>query len=246
MSVLSAQDIRVIKDRRTILDVPSVEVKRGEVLAVIGPNGAGKTTLLSVLALLEHPTHGTVSYRGQPVTKRDLLSVRRQMAVVFQEALLLEGTVLDNVMLGMQLRGKRDDVQEVASRWIERFGISSVAGQARHTLSGGEAQRASLARAFALEPEILFMDEPFAAVDIISRQSLIAQFQDAQHAAETTTVLVTHDFNEVASLATRVLVLDQGIIQAEGTPSQIAAHDKWGILAHGGRANGMGEQTARK
>lgn len=243
--LLSAQNIKVIKDKRTILDVPSMEVRRGEVMAVIGPNGAGKTTLLSVLACLEHPTHGTVSYRGQPVTKRDLLSVRRRMAVVFQEALLLEGSVLDNVMLGMHLRGKRDGVQEVASRWIERFGISSVAGQARHTLSGGEAQRASLARAFALEPEILFMDEPFAAVDVISRQSLIAQFQDAQQAAGTTTVLVTHDFGEVSSLATRVLVLDQGFIQAEGTPEEIAAHDRWGILAHSSRANGSA-QTPRQ
>jgi tungstate transport system ATP-binding protein len=233
--ILAARDVKVVKDKRTILSVPSIEVRDGEVLAVIGPNGAGKTTLLSVLACLERPSTGEVLYRGQPVTKRGVLSVRRRMAVVFQEALLLDGSVLENVMLGLQLRGKKEGAEAEAAKWLERFGIQGVSGQSRHTLSGGEAQRASLARAFALSPEILFMDEPFAAVDVISRQSLINQFREAQQTAKTATVLVTHDFDEVSMLASRVLVLHQGIIQAEGTPDEIAAHDKWGVLARGGR-----------
>ena len=228
--VLAAHDIRVVRGKRTILDVPSVEVRPGEVLALIGPNGAGKTTLLSVLACLDFPTRGEVLYQGQRVTKRNALSIRRKMAVVFQEPLLLDGTVLDNVMLGLQLRGKRDEAKENAARWLDRFGISGVSTQTPHTLSSGEAQRASLARAFALEPEILFMDEPFAAVDVISRRGLVREFQEVQQAAHTTTVLVTHDFGEVTTLATRVLVMHQGTIQAEGTPDEIARHEKWGSL----------------
>ena len=227
---LAARDVRVVRGKRTILDVPSVEVRPGEVLAVIGPNGAGKTTLLSVLACLDFPTRGEVLYQGQRVTKRNALSIRRRMAVVFQEPLLLDGTVLDNVMLGLQLRGKRDEAKENAARWLDRFGISGVSTQTPHTLSSGEAQRASLARAFALEPEILFMDEPFAAVDVISRRGLVREFQEVQQAAHTTTVLVTHDFGEVTTLATRVLVMHQGTIQAEGTPDEIARHEKWGRL----------------
>jgi len=243
-SILAARNVKVVKDKRTILDVPSIEIRDGEVLAIIGPNGAGKTTLLSVLACLEPPTRGEVLYRDKTVSKRNVLAVRRRMAVVFQEALLLDGTVLENVMLGLKLRGKGEHAESEAAKWLERFGILEVSGQSRHTLSGGEAQRASLARAFALDPEILFMDEPFAAVDVISRQGLINQFRDAQRAVKTTTVLVTHDFEEVATLATRVLVLHQGLVQAEGTPDEIARHEKWSILARGGRLNGSGAQPA--
>lgn len=232
--LLVAEDIQVVRERRIILDTGRLVVQPGEVLAVIGPNGAGKSTLLSVLACLEWPNRGQVLYQGQQVTKRNALSVRRRMAVVFQEPLFLDGTVLDNVVLGLRLRGRKEGAKENAMKWLERFGIETIAGQTSHTLSGGEAQRASLARAFALEPEILFMDEPFAAVDVISRQGLIQQFRDAQQAAHTTTVLVTHDFQEVASLATRVIVLHQGTIQAEGTPAEIARHEKWGVLAQAG------------
>lgn len=236
-TVLAARDIQVVKGRRTILDVKSVEVRAGEMLAVIGPNGAGKSTLLSVLACLEWPTRGQVLYRGTPVTKGSALSVRRRMAVVFQEPLLLDGTVKENVELGLRLRGRKEEAAQSSSRWLARFGIEKVAGQTPHTLSGGEAQRASLARAFALEPEILFMDEPFTAVDVISRQDLIREFKDAQQVAHTTTVMVTHDFQEVVALATRVLVLHQGTIQAEGTPDEITNHGTWGILARTGQAN---------
>ncbi|MGE5579485.1 MAG: ABC transporter ATP-binding protein [Bacillota bacterium] len=236
MPLLSAHGIQVVRDRRTILDVPSIEIKDGEVLAVIGPNGAGKTTLLSVLSCLEHPTKGEVLHRGNKVTRREVLSVRRKMAVVFQEPLLLDGTVLENVMLGMRLRGKGEEGRRSAAEWLERFGIAAVAGQTRNTLSAGEAQRASLARAFALEPEILFMDEPFTAVDVISRRGLIEEFRQVQRSVRTTTVLITHDFSEVAMLASRVLVLHNGVIQAEGSPDQIEAHEKWGLLARGGEA----------
>jgi len=235
--VLEGESIRVVKGRRIVLDVGSVSVMPGEVLAVIGPNGAGKSTLLSVLACLEFPSRGKVSYKGHEVTRKNALSIRRKMAVVFQEPLLLDGTVLDNVILGPRLRRREGPVRENALIWLERFGIPGAATQMSHTLSGGEAQRASLARAFALEPEILFMDEPFTAVDAISRQGLIETFKGVQEAARTTTVLVTHDFQEVSALATRVVVLHEGKIRAEGTPDEIARHPIWGALAGIGPAN---------
>jgi len=235
--VLAGRLLQVVKGHRTILDVDEIAVMPGEVLAVIGPNGAGKSTLLSVLSCLEFPARGRVFYKGGQVTRKDALSVRRRMAVVFQEALLLDGTVLENVELGLKLRGHRAMTRETALVWLERFGILQAQAQMAHTLSGGEAQRTSLARAFALTPEILFMDEPFSSVDVLSRQGLIESFKEAQAASGTTTVLVTHDFREVAALASRVLVLSGGRLQAAGTPAEIAYHPVWGALAGIGRAN---------
>jgi len=101
----------------------------------------------------------------------------------------------------------------------------------RYTLSGGEAQRASLARAFALEPEILMMDEPFSSVDNISRQGLIKTFKEVQSASKTTTLLVTHDFREVQALADRVFVISNGKPETQGTPEEIARHPVWKALA---------------
>ena len=228
--VLSAQDILVVKGGRRILEVDKVEVMPGEVLAIVGPNGAGKSTLLSVLSCLEFPARGKVFYRGGEITRGNALSVRRRMAVVFQEPLLLDGTVLDNVELGLRLRGRKERARETARMWLDRFGILQVQGQMAYTLSGGEAQRASLARAFALEPEILFMDEPFSSVDVLSRQGLIDSFKEAQSASRTTTLLVTHDFREVIALASRVIVMSEGKPQAEGTPSDIASDPVWSAL----------------
>ncbi len=235
--VLAGRLLQVVKGRRTILDVDEIDVMPGEILAVIGPNGAGKSTLLSVLACLEFPARGKMLYRGTEVTRGNALSIRRRMAVVFQEPLLLDGSVLENVELGLKIRGRAGGAREAALLWLDRFGILAAAGQMAHTLSGGEAQRASLSRAFALSPEILFMDEPFSSVDTMSRQSLIESFKRAQAASGTTTVMVTHDFREIRALATRVAVLSDGRIQATGTPVEIASHPVWGALTGNGPTN---------
>ncbi len=107
--------------------------------------------------------------------------------------------------------------------------MDHLANQNALTLSGGEAQRVSLARAFALEPKVLLLDEPFASIDVISRTSLVSEFKSVLTGTGTTAVLVTHDFQEVLALASRAVVLDQGgRIRAEGTPQEIAAHEIWG------------------
>lgn len=229
--VLSAMDVQVVKGKKIILNIDAVQVFPGEVLALIGPNGAGKSTLLSVLAALEFPARGTVLHLGQPITRRNALAFRRKAALVFQEPLLLDGSALDNVMLGLNLRGRKEGARRKALEWMDRFGVAHLAAQPAYTLSAGEAQRVSLARAIVLEPEILLMDEPFSSVDVISRQGLIEVFKNVRKASGTTTVLVTHDFREVSALANRVIVLDQGSVDTEGTPEEIAAHPKWGTLS---------------
>jgi tungstate transport system ATP-binding protein len=238
-AILSVKDIVAKRGRRFRLRIKDFAIQAQEVVALIGPNGAGKSTLLTILACLTAPDHGYLLFGDTVVTKKNALSVRRQLAVVFQEPLLLDSTVLENVSLGLKLRGQKDGAEEKALAWLQRFGVDGLADQNALTLSGGEAQRVSLARAFALEPRVLFLDEPFASIDLISRTSLVAEFKSVLTGTGTTAVLVTHDFSEVLALASRTVVLDQGKIQAQGTPEEIAADKKWGNLAKGIELNGM-------
>jgi molybdopterin-binding protein len=191
--------------------VPKLDVMAGEVLAIIGPNGSGKSTLLRVLGLLERPAAGQVLIGGRPVDARDALPERRRMATVFQEPLLADTTVTDNVALGLRFRGvAAPQIERRVSRWLARFGLDGLAGRAARTLSGGEAQRVALARALVLEPEVLLLDEPFASLDQPSRTALIADLGTVLREDRITTVLVTHHRGEAQALADRVAVLIAG------------------------------------
>ena len=222
---LALRDVRVRYGGGFTLDVPALEVRAAEVLAVIGPNGSGKSTLLRVLGLLERPQAGQVLVGGRPVDPRDGLAERRRMAVVFQEPLLADTTVAANVALGLGFRGIRGrDAEARAGRWLERFGIAALAGRAARTLSAGEAQRVALARALVLEPAVLLLDEPFASVDAPSRTALIGDLGAVLRQERVATVLVTHDRGEAQALADRVAVLLGGrIAQCDETAAVFQA-----------------------
>ena len=213
----------MVYGNRKVLDVPSLQVIPNKVLAIIGPNGSGKTTLLLCLALLLKPTTGHIEYQGHVVPDgASILQMRRRFAVVFQEPLLLNTTVWDNVTMGLRLRGfGRQEIKNRAEHWLERFGIAAFAKRSARTLSGGEAQRASLARAFVLQPEVLFLDEPFAALDTPTRQSLFGDMINILQETRCTTVLVTHDRNEAQTLAHQVAVMLNGSIVQMGSPKDI-------------------------
>ncbi|MDO8568458.1 MAG: ABC transporter ATP-binding protein [Dehalococcoidales bacterium] len=220
--IVQARDVSVVLGGQKVLDIPSLEVMPGEVLVIIGPNGAGKTTLLLNLASLLKPASGRVLYNGQDVGEAELLKLRRRLAVVFQDSLLLNTTVWDNASLGLRLRGVAGDEIKVRTRkWLERFGIAALAQRQARTLSGGEARRVSLARAFVLEPEVLFLDEPFAGLDSPTRQALMEDFEGVLRETRVTTVMVTHDRNEALVLANRVAVLIGGRIRQIGTPDEV-------------------------
>ncbi len=209
--VVALHVIQVSRAGRTVLEIPELAVDAGQVLAVIGPNGAGKSTLLRVMGLLEAPTAGRVTFQGEPVGLAGGLAVRRRMATVFQEPLLTDATVRDNVALGLRFRGA--DSQRAAPRvdvWLERLGIAHLAGRQARTLSGGEAQRTALARALVLDPELLLLDEPFSALDQPTREALLDDFGRIVRQERTTTVLVTHDRAEAMALGDRVGVLMDG------------------------------------
>jgi len=220
--VLEVAGVRVVRAGHVVLDAPALALHAREVLAVIGPNGSGKSTLLRVLGLLEAPTAGHVRFRGEVADPARALALRRRMASVFQEPLLADATVRDNVAMGLAFR--RTPRAETARRvgaWLERFGIAPLAGRPARTLSGGEAQRTALARALVLEPEVLLLDEPFSALDQPTREALIADLGPILRQEHAACVLVTHDRGEALALADRVAVLLGGRIAQVGPAAEV-------------------------
>jgi tungstate transport system ATP-binding protein len=224
-AAIKVRGLSAVLGGQKVLDVPSMQVHPGEVLMIIGPNGSGKTTLLLCLASLLRPAAGAILYHGTPaITRADILRLRRHFAVVFQEPLLLNSSVWDNVTLGLKMRGvKGQEMKARADKWLQRFGISHLAKRQARLLSGGEARRVSLVRAFVLQPEILFLDEPFNALDSPTRRALLEDFESVLRETSVTTVMVTHDRNEALALGSRMLVVMNGSIRQTGTPEEVFA-----------------------
>ena len=213
-AVLAVRGVRRRYANGYALDVDALDVLAGEVLGVIGPNGAGKSTLLRVLGLLERPDEGRVFFDGRAVNARDALAERRRIATVFQEPLLADTSVADNVALGLSFRGvSAAAARPRVIRWLERLGVLALAERSARTLSGGEAQRVALSRALVLEPEVLLLDEPFAGLDAPTRAALIVDLGTILRGDRVTTVLVTHERGEAQALADRVAVLMGGRVR---------------------------------
>ncbi len=218
---IRVRDLEVARGGRVVLRLPAFDVPAGRVTAVIGPNGSGKSTLLAVLQLLLKPRRGDLRLGGDAMWA-DPLRTRRRMASAFQEALLLNTSVGKNVETALGLhKVPRRERRGRARRWLERFGVWHLAGRHARDLSGGEAQRVSLARAFALEPEVLMLDEPFAALDAPTRAALIEDFAGIVRETGLTTVLVTHDRDEALRLGDRVAVLIEGTLRQVGPPQAV-------------------------
>jgi tungstate transport system ATP-binding protein len=224
--ILEAKNLLVERAGARLLDIPAFSVNKGEVLALIGPNGAGKTTLLLALSYLMKPRAGELFFSGLRVGSGYPLSdYRRKLAMVFQEALLFDTTVHKNVASGLKFRGmRREEINARVAEQLELFGISRLKDRSARTLSGGEAQRTSLARAFATNPEVLFLDEPFAALDPPTRESLMQDVEQVLRRAHTTTIITTHDRSEALRLSTRIAVMNQGRILQVGTSAEVMHH----------------------
>ena len=221
--VFEARNLRVIRGGALILNVPSLVVSEGEILVLIGPNGAGKSTLLQSLAALVTPSRGEVLFRGQRVhSEIPVLEYRRRLAMVLQEPLLFDNTVYHNVACGLRLRGmKRKAIEPIVADTLTRFGIAHLKDRSARTLSGGEARRVSIARAFATGPEVLLLDEPFAALDPIIRETLLEDLEQVLRETRITTIFVTHDRTEALRLATRLGVMHGGEILQTGSTNEV-------------------------
>ncbi len=222
-AVIEGRGLRVMRGGSMIVDVPSFTVEEGEVLSLIGPNGAGKTTLLQTVSHLLRPFEGDLFFRGRKVGPEcPVLTYRRALAMVFQEPLLFDATVFDNVASGLKIRGmKKVPIRQAVMESLGRFGIAHLSDRSARSLSGGEAQRTSLARAFAIRPDILLLDEPFASLDPMSREPLIEDMQAIVRSTGTTAVLVTHDLMESLRLSDRIAVMDRGRILQAGSPEEV-------------------------
>lgn len=224
MSILvQVRDLQVAQDERLILDIPVLAVERGETLAIIGPNGAGKSTLLKVLAFLQRPTRGQVLLEGQVIDYRgNLLPYRRRLALVMQQPLLRHVSTFENVATGLRFRwASRQETRERVEHWLGRLGIAHLAQRHASTLSGGEAQRASLARALVLEPDLLLLDEPFADLDPPTREGLLAELKPILRETGATAIFVTHDREEALRLGDRLAVMMRGRILQVGRPQEV-------------------------
>lgn len=224
-NILEVEGLRIRRGGVQVLDLPHFTVAAEEKVAVVGPNGAGKSSLLLGLACLLRRESGTISFRGEPVMECGETAYRRKIAMVFQEALLFDTTVLDNVAEGLRIRGTgRNEAREIARDSLELFKVGHLAGRSARKLSGGEAQRVSLARAFAVRPELLLMDEPFSSLDLPTRIALAEDLGRILHESGTAAIIATHDRIEAFHIVDRLMVLDRGMIVQEGTPKEVLAH----------------------
>jgi tungstate transport system ATP-binding protein len=221
-TLLTLRDIVVLYGERIALSLGSLEIKSGNILAIIGPNGAGKSTLLRVMGLIQRPTEGQVLLHGKDAFAGNTLLLRRRIATVFQEPLLLNATVYKNAALGLKLRGmSAAEIERRLAPWLEKLGIAHLASRSARTLSGGEAQRTSLARALALEPDLLLLDEPWAALDPGSREEFLRDFARIVKETRLTTVFVTHDREEAFALGEQVAVLTAGLLLHFGRREEV-------------------------
>ncbi|GGT09008.1 ABC transporter ATP-binding protein [Streptomyces chromofuscus] len=219
--LLAARDLTKAHGRTEALRGASVQLRSGEILAVTGASGSGKSTLLHCLAGIVRPDGGSVSYGGERVDRlpeRRLSELRRtEFGVVFQFGQLIpELTALDNVALPLMLGGAgRKEARERAGEWLERFGARAQGELRPGELSGGQAQRASLARALVTGPRVVFADEPTGALDSLASEQVMSALAHTARATGTSVLLITHDA-QVAAYADREVRLSDGAVAPVG------------------------------
>ncbi|HYO42026.1 MAG TPA: ATP-binding cassette domain-containing protein [Candidatus Limnocylindrales bacterium] len=222
--LLTIRDLVVVRGGRQILVVDEFTVHERETLAIVGPNGAGKSTLLLVLAGLLRPDRGTIQLRGDPVVPTQDLAYRRRIGLVLPAPLLLSTSVYGNVAAGLRFRGVgKAETRERVEHWLERLAILHLRDRPASQLSSGEAQRTSLARALVLDPDVLFLDEPFVALDSRTRAALLDDFERIGDDAAATRIIVTHHLHEAVRLGDRLAILLAGSIRQCDTPARLEA-----------------------
>ena len=212
----------------TVCDNLNLDIPSGELVALLGPSGSGKTSLLRIIAGLEQPDAGTVLFNGEDTTH---VAVRdRNVGFVFQHyALFGHMTIFENVAFGLRVRPKASRPSEAAIRakvteLLKLVQLDWIADRYPHQLSGGQRQRIALARALAVEPKVLLLDEPFGALDAKVRKELRRWLRRLHDEMHITSVFVTHDQEEAMEVADRIVVMNQGRIEQQGTPDQVYDH----------------------
>lgn len=209
----------------TALHDVSLQVHSGELLALLGPSGSGKTTLLRVIAGLETADSGQVLFHGEDATDQHVRD--RQVGFVFQHyALFRNMTIFQNVAFGLNVRPKKfrpskEEIHDRVMKLLHLVQLDWLADRYPHQLSGGQRQRIALARALAVEPKVLLLDEPFGALDAKVRKELRSWLRRLHDDMHITSVFVTHDQEEALEVADRVVVMNEGRIEQVGTPDEV-------------------------
>lgn len=224
-TLLEIKDLRIRLGEKIVVEVDHLTVEQGEVLSIIGPNGAGKSSLLLAVARLIKPERGTIHFDGFQVTKRSDTDYRRHLGLVLQEPLLLDASVYKNVAVGLHFRHlPLSEIHDRTETWLKRLDIDHLRMRSACNLSGGEAQRVSLARSFALQPDLLLLDEPFSALDSPTRLRLLEELHAILAETNTTTLFISHDLKEASHLGDRMAVILSGKLRQCGTPAEIYAN----------------------
>ncbi len=197
--------------KKTVLEIEQLEISANHVTALLGNNGAGKSTLLKLLPFLESPQQGQLLFKGKNSKTSSLLSLRKRVVLVAQKPYLLKGTVLDNVLLGLKFRSIPSQlVKKQANEALEQVGIASFSNRHVAKLSGGEAQKVALARALALKPEVLLLDEPFTHLDQESIKHLSHIITNFSQPDGQSVIFSAHDGLHVTTLAEKTIFLRSG------------------------------------
>jgi putative ABC transport system ATP-binding protein len=218
--LLATRDLQRTVKERPLVDGISIEVQRGEVLAVIGPSGSGKTSFLRLLNRLDEPTGGSVWLEGVDYREIAPRELRRRVGMVMQTASLFPGTVADNIRYGPRQHGRELSDAYVAEM-LEEVDLGGFAGRRAENLSGGEAQRVALARVIANEPDVLLLDEPTSALDAAARDQVKRLLLRVVQRTGLTCIVVTHDTTLAARMADRVMVVRGGRVERIGPKEQV-------------------------
>jgi putative ABC transport system ATP-binding protein len=220
VSILRTENLgRTVKDKVLVRDI-TFEVRTGEILAIVGPSGSGKSSLLRLLNRLDEPSSGTVYVESTDYRQIAPRELRRKLGMVLQRPYLFPGTVEQNLQFGPQQRGESLS-QEATVQLLSQVGLKDYATRNVANLSGGEAQRVSVARTLANSPLALLLDEPTSALDETSKREVEALLEGIVRDRNLTCVLVTHDNAQAARLAQRVLVLEAGTIARLGPTKEV-------------------------
>ncbi len=219
--VLKLTDLQRRYAGRLVVDVPGLEIRGGELLAIVGPSGSGKSTLLRLLGGLETPDQGRIFYRDRPTVPPLPLAIRRETTMVFQHPRLLSRSVSDNVGIGLRLRGiGRDAAKTRIDAMLKQVGLEALAEAPAQRLSGGEKQRVALARALVFEPTVLLLDEPTANLDPHNVSLIEDLISRERRQRPLTIVLVTHNVFQARRLADRcALLLGGRLVEVSDTES---------------------------
>lgn len=223
--VIEYKNIKKQYEDKVIMENFQLSVEQGEFVTIIGSSGCGKTTALKMINGLVEPTEGQILVQGEDIRQKDITQVRRNIGYAIQGSVLFPHmTVEQNIAYVPELINKKnkEKTKEAVSKWMKIVGLSEELCQRYPAeLSGGQQQRVGIARALAASPEILLMDEPFGAVDEITRGQLQQEIKRIHRQTGITILFVTHDIAEALKLGTKVLVMDQGILQQYDTPDKI-------------------------